>query len=147
VLSLRILLVAAGITLALSACSFDQILGKGGSEAAPSAASGTDGTGASGTAAASSVSRERAGKAATKALGAQVVAKSGQYLLCRLTDEYKGRTTYYYTCRERQCVGQESAATDVKTPKTKAGCMSTCRSLEAKAKGARSASNKSYCAS
>lgn len=143
-LSLRTLLVATGVTLVLSGCVFDQILGKGGSEATQSAASGTSGTEASGAAAGSSVSREKAVGAATKAVGAEVVAKSGQYLLCRTTDEYKGRTTYYYTCRERRCVGQETAAKDIKAPKTKAGCLSTCRSQERKGK---SGAPKAYCAS
>ncbi len=143
-LSVRTLLVAAGVTLVLSACSFDQILGKGGTEPPPSAASGTSGTGASGAAAGSSISREKALGAATKATGAKVVAKSGQYLLCRTTDEYKGRTTYYYTCREQRCVGQETAAKDIKAPKTKAGCLSTCRSLEKKGKGGAPGA---YCAS
>jgi hypothetical protein len=138
-LSLRILLAALGVAVGLSACAFDQILGRGGSEAAPSAASATSGAQASGAAAGSSVSREKAVGAAAKAVGAEVVAKSGQYLLCRTTDEYKGRTTYYYTCRDRRCVGPEKAATDIKAPKTKAGCMSTCRSLEKK--------GKAYCAS
>lgn len=143
-MSLRTLLVAAGAALVLSACSFDQILGKGGSEPSPSAASGTSGAGVSGAATASSVSREKAVGAATKAVGAEVVAKSGQYLLCRTTDQYKERTTYYYTCRERRCVGQETAAKDIKAPKTKAGCLSTCRSLEKKGK---SGAPRAYCAS
>lgn len=138
-LSLRILLLAVGVTVGLSACSFDQILGKGGSEASPSAESG-----ASAAPAGSSVSREKAVKAATKALGAEVVVKPGEYLLCRTTDEYKGRTTSYYTCRERRCVGQETPALDVKAPKSKTGCLSTCRSQEKKGK---SDAARSYCAS
>ncbi len=144
-LSLRTLFVAVGAALALSACSFDRILGKGGSEAAPSAASGTSGTVASVPAAGMSVSRKRAASAAASALGAEVVVKPGEYLLCRTTDVYKGRTTSYYTCRERRCVGQETLATDVKAPKIKSGCLSTCRKLETK--GRRDANVRSYCAS
>lgn len=144
-LSLRTLLLAASVTLALSACSFDQLLGKGGSEAAPSAASGTSGTVASGAAAHTAVTRKRAVSAAASALGAAVVAKPGEYLLCRTTDEYKGRTTSYYTCRERRCIGPETPATDAKAPKTKSGCLNTCRKLETK--GARDATAPSYCAS
>jgi hypothetical protein len=140
VLSLRTLFVAAGVTLALSACSFDQILGKSGSEATPSATSGT-----SGTAASTSVSRKKAVSASASALEGQKVVKPGEYLLCRTTDVYKERTTSYYTCRERRCVGQETAATDAKAPKTKSGCLSTCRKLETK--GKRNATVRSYCAS
>lgn len=138
-MSFRILIAALGVAVTLSACSFDQVLGKKDSEAAPSAASG-----ASPAPASSSVSREKAVGAASKAMGADIVAKSGQYLLCRLTDQYKERTTYYYTCRDSRCVGQERAATDIKAPKTKAGCMSTCRSLERQRKAG---APKAYCAS
>jgi len=145
VLSLRTLLVAASVTLSLSACSFDQILGKGGSEAVPSAASGTSGTRASGVAADTGATRKRTVSAAAAALGATVVANPGEYLLCRTTDEYKGRTTSYYTCRERRCIGQETPATDAKAPKTKSGCLNACRKLETK--GARDATVRSYCAS
>ncbi|MGE5152974.1 MAG: hypothetical protein ACM3ST_03060 [Bdellovibrio bacteriovorus] len=143
---LRILLVALGVTVALSACSLDQVLRKDATESAPSAAAGGSATrtSATGAAAGSPVPREKAVEAATKALGAEVVVKPGQYLLCRTTDEYKGRTTHYYTCRERRCVGQESAATDIKAPKTKSGCLSTCRGLEKKGKGG---ALRSYCAS
>ncbi len=144
-MSLRTLLVAASVTLALSACSFDRLLGKGGSEAAPAAASGTAGTVASGAAAGSAATRKKAGSAAVAALGAEVVAKPGEYLLCRTTDTYKGRTTNYYTCRERRCIGQETPATDAKAPKTKSGCLSACRKVETK--GARDATVRSYCAS
>lgn len=139
-MSVRILLVAAGAAVMLSACSFDQILGKGGSETAPSTGSEASTTAPAG----SSVSREKAVKAATKAMGAEVVVKPGEYLLCRTTDEYKGRTTSYYTCRERRCVGQETPALDVKAPKSKTGCLSTCRSQEKKGK---SGAARSYCAS
>jgi hypothetical protein len=144
VLSLRTLIVATGVTLTLSACSFDQLLGKGGSETAPSAASGPSKTVASG-AARTKATHKRAVSAAASALGAQVVASPGQYLLCHTTDEYKGRTTSYYTCRERRCVGQETPATDAKAPKTKSGCLNACRKLETK--GARDATVRSYCAS
>ena len=144
-LSLRTLLVAAGVTFALSACSFDQLLGKGGSEAVPSAASGTAGTVTSGAAAGTTATRKKAGNAAVSAVGAEVVANRGEYLLCRTTDEYKGRTTSYYTCRERRCIGQEKPATDAKAPKTKSGCLSACRKVETK--GARDDAARSYCAS
>jgi hypothetical protein len=139
------LLVAAGVTLALSACSFDQLLGKGGSKAVPAAPSGTAGTVASGAAAGPAATRKKAVSAAASAVGAEVVAKPGEYRLCRTTDEYKGRTTSYYTCRERRCVGQETPATDANAPKTKSGCLSACRKLETK--GARDATVRSYCAS
>lgn len=144
-LSLRTLLVAASVTLALSACSFDRLLGKGGSEAAPSAPSTPSGTATSGTAASRAATHKRAVGAAASALGAEVVVGPGQYLLCRTTDEYMGRTTSYYTCRERRCVGQETPATDAKAPKTKSGCLNACRKLETK--GTRSANVRSYCAS
>jgi hypothetical protein len=145
VLSLRTMLVAASVTLALSACSFDQILGKGGSEAAPPAATSASGTLAAGAAAGTTANRKKAMSAATSALGATVVASPGEYLLCRTIDEYKGRTTSYYTCRERRCIGQETPATDTKAPKTKSGCMNVCRKLETK--GTRDATVRSYCAS
>ena len=144
-LSLRTLLVATSVTLALSACSFDQLLGKGGSEAAPSAASGTSGTVASEAAPGTAAPRKRAVSAAASTLGAVVVANPGEYLLCHTTDEYQGRTTSYYTCRERRCVGPETPATDAKAPKTKSGCLNACRKLETK--GARDATVRSYCAS
>ena len=140
-MSLRILIMALGVTVTLSACSFDRMLGKDASAATASTASGTAGSGAT---ASPSVSRDKALGAAAKAVGAEVVVKPGQYLLCRSTDAYKDRTTYYYTCREHRCVGQESAATDIKAPTTKSGCLSTCRSLE---KQRKSGAPKAYCAS
>lgn len=139
-LPFRTLLIAAGLTLALSACSFDQLLGKGESAADPAAASGTSAPVAAGAA-----TRKRTVNAAASALGAKVVATPGAYLLCRTTDEYKGRTTSYYTCRETRCIGQETPATEAKAPKTKSGCLSACRKLETK--GARNATVRSYCAS
>lgn len=144
-LSLRTLLVAASVTLVLSACSFDQLLGKGGSKTVPSATSGTAGTVAAGAAAGPTDTRKKAVKAAAAAMGAEVIVKPGEYMLCRTVDEYKGRTTSYYTCRERRCIGQETPATDVKAPKTKSGCLNACRGTETK--GARDANVKSYCAS
>lgn len=144
-LSFRTLLIAASVTLVLSACSFDQLLGKGGSAAAPSAASGTSGTVASGAAAGTAATRKRTVSVAASALGAKVVANPGEYLLCHTSDEYKGLTTSYYTCRERRCIGQETPATDAKAPKTKSGCLNACRKLETK--GARDANVRSYCAS
>ena len=140
-LPLRTLLIAAGLTLALSACSFDQLLGKGESAAAPAAAGGTSATVAAG----ATATRKRTVNAAAAALGAKVVATPGAYLLCRTTDEYKGRTTSYYTCRETRCIGQETPATEAKAPKTKSGCLNACRKLETK--GARNATVRSYCAS
>lgn len=140
-LYLRNLLVAVGVTVALSGCSFDQILGRGGSEATPAAGSAVSGTASAG--ADASVPRERALKAASEAVGAEVVVKPGQYLLCRTTDEYKGRTTAYYVCRERRCFGQESPATGVGTLKNKSSCLSACRKSETK-KG-RDASQRAYC--
>jgi hypothetical protein len=138
VLYLRILLVALGVTVALSGCSFDQVLGKGGGETSSPVESG-----ASAAATGSAASRDRAVKAATEAMGAQIVVKPGQYLLCSTTDEYKGRSTTYYVCRERRCVGQESPATGVGTLKNKASCLSACRKSETK-KG-RDASHRAYC--
>lgn len=135
---IRILLVALGVTVALSACSLDQLVKKDGAEANPFA-----GSGASAAPAASSASRDRAVKATTEAVGAQIVVKPGQYLLCSTTDDYKGRTTTYYVCRERRCVGQESPATGVGTLKNKASCLSACRKSETK-KG-RDASHRAYC--
>jgi hypothetical protein len=140
VVSLRTLFVAASVALALSACSFDQILGKGGAAPAPAAASGTSATVAP--VAGSAATRNRAVSAAASAMGAQVVAKPGEYLLCRTVDEYKGLTTSYYTCREDRCIGEEQPATDAKAPKTKSGCLNTCRKLETKG-----ATVRAYCAS
>ena len=139
---LRTLLVAVAVTVTLSACSLDRVIGRGESDATP--ATGSAGTGAPTTRAGSSVSPDRVVKAASEAVGAQVVVKPGQYLLCNTIDRYKGRVTTYYTCRERRCVGQETPATDVAAPKTKAGCLNTCRKLETT--GTRDASVRSYCA-
>lgn len=137
-LYLRILLVALGVTVAMSGCSFDQLLVRGGGEASspvePAASAVPTG---------SAVSRDRAVKATTEAMGAQIVVKPGQYLLCSTTDAYKGRTTTYYVCRERRCVGPESPATGVGTLKNKASCLSACRKSETK-KG-RDASQRAYC--
>lgn len=126
--------------MAVSGCGFDRILGRDGSEAAPPPSATSSKAPAS-----TSVSRGKAVNAATSALGAEVVVKHGEYLLCRTRDEYKGRVTNYYTCRERRCVGPEKPALDVKAAKSKSGCMSACRAVETK--GKRDATNRSYCAS
>jgi hypothetical protein len=135
---LRILLVAVGATVILSACSLDQVLVIGGGETSSPVESG-----AAAAAPGSTASRDRAVKATTEAVGAQIVVKPGQYLLCSTTDTYKGRTTTYYVCRERRCVGQESPATGVGTLKNKSSCLSACRKSETK-KG-RDASHRTYC--
>lgn len=137
-LHLRILLVAVGATVVLSACSLDQVLVRGGGETSSPVESG-----AAAAAPGSAASRDRAVKATTEAMGAQIVVKPGQYLLCSTTDAYKGRTTTYYVCRERRCVGPESPATGVGTLKNKASCLSACRKSETK-KG-RDASQRAYC--
>ena len=142
-LSLRILLVALGVSVTLSACSLDQILVRGGSEPTPSAGSAGSGTSTAG--AGSSVSSEKVVKVASAAVGAEVVVKPGQYLLCSTTDRYKERTTSYYICRERRCVGQETLAKDAAAPKSKTDCMNTCRKLETKKGG--EASVRAYCVS
>lgn len=145
-LSLRILLVALGVSVTLSACSLDQVLVRGGSEATPSAGSaGSGGSGTSTAGAGSSVSSRKVVKAASAAVGAQVVVKPGQYLLCKTTDQYKERTTSYYICRERRCVGQETLAKDAAAPKSKTDCMNACRKLETKKGG--EASVRAYCVS
>lgn len=134
------LVLALGVSVALSGCGFDRLLGIGGSEVVPPAT-----TTATKAPAAKPVSRDKAVTAATSALGAEVVVRPGEYLLCRTTDSYRERVTHYYTCRERRCVGPEKPALDVKTAKTKSGCLSACRSLETK--GKKDAAVRSYCAS
>lgn len=140
-MSLRILILTLAAVVALPACSFDQILGKG--ESTPAAAAPSTAPGAKADAG-SAATRGRAAGAATEAMGAEVVAKSGQYLLCRLTDEYKGRITHYYSCNVGRCYGEQKPATDIKAAKSKAGCLNTCRSLERQQKPG---SPKAYCAS
>jgi hypothetical protein len=138
VLSLNTLLLAAGAIVVLSACSFDQVLVRGGGETSSPVESG-----ASAAPPGSAASRDRAVKATTEAMGAQIVVKPGQYLLCSTTDAYKGRTTTYYVCRERRCAGQESPATGVGTLKNKSSCLSACRKSETKKGG--DASHRAYC--
>lgn len=89
------------------------------------------------------VSREKVVNKAAGAMGAKVVGRRGEYLLCSTVDEYRGRSTTYYLCRERACVGQESPALGIKAPKTKSGCLSVCRKQEAASRG--KTLSKSYC--
>ena len=139
----RILFVAFAVTVALSACSLDRVFGRGDSEATPSA--GSTGRGTSTARAGTSVTSEKAMKAAKKAVESEVVAKPGQYLLCSITDKYKERTTGYYTCRERGCAGPENPVADVKPFKSRAGCMNACRKVETKNRPG--ANVRAYCAS
>ncbi|MFZ0791008.1 MAG: hypothetical protein WAM94_15460 [Chromatiaceae bacterium] len=139
----RSLFVALAVTVALSACSFDRVFGRGDPEATPTA--GSAGSGTSTARAGTSVSPEKAMKAAKAAVASEVVVKPGQYLLCSITDKYKERTTSYFTCRERRCAGPETPAADVKPFKSRTGCMNACRKVEKK--NLPDAKVRAYCAS
>ncbi len=134
----RYFLTAGVIAIALSGCSLNDLIKPNPVETAPAA--GQAGKGATG----SSVSKEKVTRKAAAAVGADVVASKGQYLLCNLVDRYKERTTTYYLCREKACAGEESPVKGA-GPKTKSQCLSACRKLE-KTSGGKDA-NKSYCVS
>lgn len=137
-MSLSRILGAAVIALTLSGCVLDDLTKSGGSEPAPSA-----GSQASKSEVGSSISREKVTDKAAAAMGAKVVGRKGEYLMCSLVDQYKQSTTTYYLCRERSCAGPEQPVTNVKAPKTRSGCIEVCRKLERQSR--KGASPKIYC--
>jgi hypothetical protein len=128
------LLGAAAIAAALSGCSLNDVLKP--SQAQPTPA-------ASRPAASTSVSRDDVADKAAGAMGAKVVARKGEYLLCNLIDVYKQTTTNYYVCREQKCAGKEVLAQDASVRMTKSACLSTCRKRERESTG--DPNTKSYC--
>jgi hypothetical protein len=137
-MSLSRTLAVAVIALTLSGCLLDDLTKSGGSEPAPSA-----GSQASKSEVGSPISREKVTEKAAAAMGAKVVGRKGEYLLCNIVDHYKQSTTTYNLCRERSCVGQEQPVENVKAPKTKSGCIEVCRKLERQSRKGSAA--KSYC--
>ena len=128
------LLGVAAIAAVLSGCSLNDVL-------KPNRAEST--SVASRPAASTSVSREDVADKAASAMGAKVVARKGEYLLCNLIDVYKQTTTNYYVCREQKCAGKEVLAQDASVRMTKSGCLTMCRKREREQTG--DPNTKSYC--
>jgi hypothetical protein len=128
------LLGVATIAAVLSGCSLNDVLKPNQSESTPVA---------SRPAASTSVSREDVADKAAGAMGAKVVARKGEYLLCNLIDVYKQTTTNYYVCREQKCAGKEVLAQDASVRMTKSACLTTCRKREREQTG--DPNTKSYC--